>query len=86
MDLLSATLRPALPDAGFYLWVNTPASDTEFARDLYTRKNITVLPGQYLSRQFDNENPGAGYVRMALVAPLDECRDAANRINQFLQN
>jgi N-succinyldiaminopimelate aminotransferase len=86
IDLLSDTLRPVAPDAGFYLWVKTPDSDTRFARDLYDRQNITVLPGQYLSREVDGHNPGQGYVRMALVAPLDECRDAALRINNFLQN
>lgn len=84
VDLLSDTLRPVLPDAGFYLWVKTPGSDTDFAHDLYATQNITVLPGQFLSRQVGNTNPGANYVRMALVAPLDECRDAANRINHFL--
>ena len=86
LDLLSATLRPTLPDAGFYLWIRTPGDDTEFARDLYAQQNITVLPGQFLSRQSDDCNPGTRYIRMALVAPLDECLDAANRINQFLQN
>ena len=84
IELLSDTLRPAAPDAGFYLWVRTPESDTRFARDLYQHHNITVLPGQLLSREVDGHNPGYGYVRMALVAPLDECRDAALRINQFL--
>jgi N-succinyldiaminopimelate aminotransferase len=86
IELLSDTLRPVAPDAGFYLWVKTPDSDTRFARDLFDQQNITVLPGQYLSREVDGLNPGANYVRMALVAPLDECRDAALRINEFLHN
>jgi N-succinyldiaminopimelate aminotransferase len=82
---LSDTLRPVRPDAGFYLWAKTPGSDTDFARQLYAQQNITVLPGQFLSRSIDGLNPGAGYVRMALVAPVDECRDATNRINEFFQ-
>ncbi len=86
VELLSATLRPQRPDAGFYLWAKTPGSDTDFTRDLFAEQNITVLPGQYLSRPVDNINPGHQYIRMALVAPLDECQDAARRINQFMNN
>lgn len=86
LDILSDTLRPVRPDAGFYLWARTPISDTHFAQQLYTKQNITVLPGQYLSRDSEQGNPGEGYVRMALVAPLDECQDAAYRINQFMNN
>ena len=85
-EILSATLRPNLPDAGFYLWAKTPYSDLDFSRQLYEQQNITVLPGQFLSRNIDQTNPGEQYIRMALVAPLDECRDAAHRINEFMQN
>ncbi len=86
VELLSATLRPQRPDAGFYLWAKTPGSDTDFTRGLFAEQNISVLPGQYLSRPVDGINPGQQYVRMALVAPLDECEDAARRINQFMSN
>ncbi len=84
IDALSDTLRPVLPDAGFYCWVNTPVIDTEFTRQLFAQQNVSVLPGQYLSRSVDGINPGQNYIRMALVAPLDECQDAAARIKQFL--
>ena len=84
LKMLSATLAPVRPDAGFFLWAKTQINDSDFAAQLYRQKNITVLPGQYLSRQVDGINPGENYIRLALVAPLDECRDAANRINQFL--
>jgi len=84
IETLSDTLRPVRPDAGFYCWVKTPQSDTDFARQLFAQQNITVLPGQYLSRFIDDVNPGEHYVRMALVAPVDECQEAAHRINQFL--
>ena len=86
IDLLAKTMNPSMPDAGFYLWLRTPGKDTDFVRELYARQNITLLPGQFLSRESDGINPGAGYVRMALVAPEDECRDAAHRINQFLNH
>jgi N-succinyldiaminopimelate aminotransferase len=82
-QILDGTLTLQKPDAGFYFWASTPIDDTEFAQQLFARKNITVLPGQYLSRDTEAGNPGAGYVRMALVAELDECIDAANRIKQF---
>ena len=82
--LLSATLAPQQPQAGFYLWAQTPVSDLDFTRRLYAEQNVTVLPGSFLAREHDGINPGENRVRMALVAPLDECLDAAQRINQLL--
>ena len=61
-------------------------SDTEFARDLLAQYNVTVLPGSYLARDAGGANPGAGRVRMALVADTAECVEAARRIVQFVQN
>ena len=84
LALLSDTLAPRKPQAGFYLWASTPIPDIEFARRLYAQQNVTVLPGQYLSRDSGDGNPGANKVRMALVAPLHECLEAANRINLLL--
>jgi N-succinyldiaminopimelate aminotransferase len=84
LDLLSATLAPQKPQAGFYLWAKTPIADTEFAQRLYAEQNVTVLPGRFLARDQNGVNPGENRVRMALVAPLDECLDAANRINLLL--
>jgi len=83
-ELLSATLAPPQPEAGFYLWPEIPLGDTEFARRLYLEQNVSVLPGSYLARDGGAGNPGANRVRMALVAPLDECVDAAQRINNLL--
>ena len=69
-----------MPEASFYLWIKTPISDTEFARELYRRYNLTVLPGSYLARQAHGMNPGEHFIRLALVASLDECLEAAKRI------
>lgn len=85
VDLLKDSLAPTLPDAGFYLWAKTPESDINFAQKLFAQQNITVLPGQYLSRIHHNKNPGEHFIRMALVAQLDECLDAAHRINQLFK-
>jgi N-succinyldiaminopimelate aminotransferase len=71
-----------MPDAAFYLWVQTDEPDTEVARRLYADLNITVLPGSYLAREVNGLNPGEGFIRMALVATLDECVEAAQRIQQ----
>jgi len=68
------------PDAGFYLWPETPISDTDFARRLYAEEHVTVLPGRFLARDSGGINPGANRVRMALVAELEQCVDAAQRI------
>jgi N-succinyldiaminopimelate aminotransferase len=82
--LLASALDVALPDAGFYLWAAVPGSDETFARELYAAYNVTVLPGSYLARSAHGHNPGAGRVRMALVADTAECLEAAQRIVQFL--
>jgi N-succinyldiaminopimelate aminotransferase len=84
--MLSAVLDVALPDAGFYLWAKVKGSDTEFARDLLANYNVTVLPGSFLAREAHGSNPGAGRIRMALVAETDECVEAAGRIVQFVQS
>ena len=54
-----------------------------FARDLLAQYNVTVLPGSYLARTALGANPGAGRVRMALVAEAAECLEAARRIVEF---
>jgi N-succinyldiaminopimelate aminotransferase len=84
--MLSAVMDVALPDAGFYLWAKVQGSDTEFARDLLANYNVTVLPGSFLAREAHGSNPGAGRIRMALVAETDECVEAAGRIVQFVQS
>lgn len=83
-DILGDDLEIKIPDGSFYLWPQTPVSDTEFSRTLFESENLTVLPGSYLSRDAHGENPGIGHVRMALVAPLDECIEGAERLKQFL--
>ena len=83
IPLLAPHLGIRKPDAGFYLWARTPGSDTEFARALQAEYNVTVLPGSYLARETDAGNPGAGHVRIALVAEPDECIEAAGRIVDF---
>jgi len=84
--LLSEVMEVALPDAGFYLWAKVKGSDADFARDLLALYNVTVLPGSYLARDAQGSNPGAGRIRMALVAQTDECVEAAQRIVQFVKS
>jgi N-succinyldiaminopimelate aminotransferase len=84
--LLEPVLDVALPDAAFYLWAGVQGSDTDFARELYALYNVTVLPGSYLAREARGVNPGAGRVRMALVAETAECVEAAERIVQFVKS
>lgn len=83
-DTIVPILKPYLdvtaPEAGFYLWPHTPYSDEQFALDLLTHCNVAVLPGRYLGREVNGLNPGAQHVRMALVAELEHCVSAAERI------
>ena len=87
--LLADVMDVALPDAGFYLWAGIPTafngSDSDFSRELLAAYNVVVLPGSYLARDTPVGNPGAGRVRMALVAGTDSCVEAAQRIVQFIQ-
>jgi N-succinyldiaminopimelate aminotransferase len=78
--IVARHLPTARPDAGFYLWARTPGSDTEFARRLHHAYNVTLLPGSFLAREANGSNPGAGFVRIALVASLEDCLEAAQRI------
>ncbi len=84
--VLAEVLDVALPDAGFYLWAQVRGDDVDFARDLFALYNVTVLPGSYLARDAQGANPGAGRIRMALVADTAECVEAAQRIVQFVQS
>ncbi len=94
--LLAQVLDVTLPDAAFYLWAGVPASfegrtpglsaDEAFARELLAQYNVTVLPSSYLARTVAGVNPGAGRVRMALVAEPAECLEAAGRIVRFCQD
>lgn len=81
--MLNGVLEVEMPDAAFYLWAKTKASDTEFALKLYRDFNITVLPGSFLARDAHGLNPGKNFVRLALVASLDECVEAAKRISSI---
>jgi N-succinyldiaminopimelate aminotransferase len=86
LEILSPVLAVTAPDASFYLWPQTPVDDETFTRELFAQQNVTVVPGSYLSREANGINPGANRVRMALVAPLQECVEAALRMRRFIEN
>ena len=82
--IVASVLDVAAPEAGFYLWAKVPGGDDiAFALGLLAQYNVSVLPGSLLARDVDGVNPGSGRIRMALVAGLDECVEAAQRIVSF---
>jgi N-succinyldiaminopimelate aminotransferase len=81
--ILTPVLPVSKPDASFYLWIRTPIADTAFAQQLYRDYNVSVLPGSFLGREARGVNPGANFIRLALVANLDETLEAARRITAF---
>ncbi len=88
--LLAPVLDVALPDAAFYLWARVPQRDgvrdeIAFAQGLLAQYNVNVLPGSLLARTADGQNPGTGRIRLALVAPTDECLEAARRIVAYCE-
>lgn len=84
--ILSDACEIRIPPASFYVWLKTPIAETQFAQQLFAQQNVTVLPGTYLSRTFNTDDPGMNHVRIALVAPLDECVEAARRIKHFIHS
>jgi N-succinyldiaminopimelate aminotransferase len=86
LPLMAAPLATAMPEGGFYLWVRTPGDDAAFARELLRQYNVLVLPGSFLARDAHGTNPGRNHVRLALVAPLAECVEAAQRISRLARN
>jgi len=86
LPLLQNPFKAEMPEGGFYLWLRTPIDDQEFVRRLHHEYNVLVLPGSYLARDAGSGNPGSNHVRIALVAPLDECVEAIERIMRFARN
>ncbi len=89
LPLLQDVLDVQAPDAGFYLWAGVPSQvaggcDLAFAKALLAQCNVHVLPGSLLAREAQGVNPGRGRVRLALVAELADCVEAAQRIRNHL--
>ena len=86
LPILQPVLDVVQPDGGFYLWPDVGGDDEAFTRDLFATQNLTILPGSYLARTSrDGSNPGRNRVRISLVASVDECVTAAQRIRTFLE-
>lgn len=86
LDILRPAVPVEMPDAAFYFWLETPISDTEFARRLYQQQSVSVLPGSYLGRESGGLNPGSNRVRIALVSTVGECVESARRIRAFVES
>jgi N-succinyldiaminopimelate aminotransferase len=85
-DAVVPILNAARPHGGFYLWLETPGDDADFARRLHHEYNVLVLPGSFLARDAAGGNPGKNHIRVALVASTGECVEAAQRLQRFAQN
>ncbi|HUQ09593.1 MAG TPA: succinyldiaminopimelate transaminase [Steroidobacteraceae bacterium] len=86
LPILAPVLDVAEPDGAFYLWPDVGRDDEAFTRELFASQNLTILPGSYLARDTPHGNPGKQRVRISLVAPVDECVQAAHRIRAFLSH
>lgn len=84
--ILEGKLELHIPPAGFYFWADVGQSDTAFAKRLFEQAHVTLLPGSFLGREVNGFNPGSNHVRIALVASLAECNEAACRIAQQIKN
>ena len=80
LDMLDGAFGATRPGGGFYLWLDVGDSETA-AKRLWAEAGLRVLPGAYLARDNDNgTNPGAAYIRLALVHDLDTTREAMTRL------
>jgi len=86
LAILSPVMEVTQPPASFYLFPKTPVSDLQFTRDVFNQQHVTVVPASFLSREAHGVNPGENRIRMALVAPLDECIEAAQRIRTVIES
>ncbi len=84
LPILAPVLDVKKPDGAFYLWPDVREDDETFTRDLFAQQNLTLLPGSYLAREFQGQNPGRGRVRLSLTAPVEQCVLAAERIREFV--
>jgi N-succinyldiaminopimelate aminotransferase len=84
LPILRQAMDVEAPEASFYLWAKVP-NDERFARELFERKHVTILPGRYIARDSDFGNPGRGRVRISLVASVPECIEAAARIRDYVR-
>jgi N-succinyldiaminopimelate aminotransferase len=86
LPILEPVLDVRRPDGAFYLWPDVGEDDEGFTRDLFAEQNLTLLPGSYLAREFNGENPGRRRVRISLTANVDQCVLAAERIREFVSH
>jgi N-succinyldiaminopimelate aminotransferase len=86
LPVIGPPLETAMPEGGFYLWIRTPIDDAAFARGLYEKYNVGVLPGSYLARAAHGTNPGQQHIRVALVAAPEECLEGVRRIAEFARS
>lgn len=85
VPILREALEVAMPEAGFYLWPSLPGDDVETCRRLIEEMNVLTLPGSFLARDTVDGNPGRGRLRIALVAELPLCVEAARRMRDFFK-
>ena len=71
------------PEGGFYHWIKTPIDDQKFTARLMETHNVKVMPGSFLSREDNGEDPGLDHIRVAWVSEKEECIEAARRLVEF---
>ncbi|MGB7298314.1 MAG: succinyldiaminopimelate transaminase [Burkholderiaceae bacterium] len=82
--ILSSVVDIEMPQAGFYFWAKVrDGNDQSFSQRAYHQYNVRVLPGSFLGRESNGQNPGAGRIRIALVDTLDQCLIAARRLQKM---
>ena len=86
VPILADVLDVERPAGGFYLWQKVPGDDVAFTAGLFERQNVLVVPGSYLARDNAGSNPGRGRIRISLVANVDDCVEAAQRIAHFVRS
>lgn len=85
-DILASQHQISIPDGGFFLWLKTAEAfggdDRAYCQALYGQQGIRTIPGSLMAADTDEGNPGAGYVRLAIVHDHDMIRALSDRLGQ----
>ncbi len=89
-DAFAAVDRPiTLPDGTFYCWLDISslnADDEAFALALASETGILTFPGSYFSVTNEGVNPGAGFIRVALIDTVEATKTTIQTLTQFIKN
>jgi N-succinyldiaminopimelate aminotransferase len=82
--------RPVtLPQGTFFCWLDISdlnADDQSFALELAHKTGVLTFPGSFFSVTSDGGNPGAGFLRIALIDSIEATQQALSAIAECIKS